>query len=299
VRPGRNKISHPLWPILFIFSLAACGKEPPPALPPPPPSPPIPAPGPEPELPPLADVKFPEWTEADDEKFLELPSPKTPATLQWDFSPGQRFGYEMSQSLTQRVENRKGGKSGAIQARDRNRGTLEFIAGKDRTALVFIKIHTEEAFRGEVQIPREELEKSPPSKIEAIAKEDGTAEIKKPPDRADAAFYFDTLLALGNGERKMKDGWIRTRAAGFAKVGRYECARLESEFEFSPKAGSGATLQRGRTIAYFALAERRFVRASTAVVTSSRLKALDKDGSWAVALGDSVTRIRVSLLENP
>jgi hypothetical protein len=279
---------------LCVF-LLSCGKELPPAPPPPPKAPSAP----EPELPPVADVHFPEWTEVDDEKFLELPKPAKPPLLQWDFSEGRRFGYEAVQTVTQRVEGRKGDKSGEIQARDRNRGTFEFIAGKDRTAMVLIRFHTEEAFRNDVQASREELSKSPPTKIDALAREDGTAEIKKPPGRDDYLFYFDALLAVGDGERKLKDGWIRTRQAGFVKVERYSCVRLESEFEFAPKIPMGATLMRGRTIAYFALDERRFVRASSRVATSTRTKMQDRDGGWVVSKTDSVTSLRLKLLENP
>jgi len=250
-------------------------------------------------LPPVADVAFPDWATIEDETFLEIPKPAKAPDLRWDFSPGRRFGHEMTQTITQRIEQQKGEKTVAMDARDRNRGTFEFLAGKDQTALVVLKIHTEEAFRNGIAATRAELDKNPPSRFDAVAKEDGTAEIKKPPDRADAAFFFDAVLAPAEGERKLKDGWVRTRAAGFAKVGRYECVRLESEFEFAPKAALGATLQRGRTVAWFALAERRFVRASSTVVTSTRTKARGPEGAWVVSKVDSRTAIRIKLVENP
>lgn len=278
-----------------ILLLAACGK----GSPPPPPPPPPPPVQPEPDLPPLADVKFPDWADVDDEKFLELPEPPKAPDLRWDFSSGRRFGHEATQTTTQRIEQAKGGRTNSMQARDRNRGTFEFIAGKDRTALVLIRFHTEEAFRDGIAATREEIAKNPPTQFDAIAKEDGSAEIVKPPGRADALFFFDALLALREGERKLKDGWVRTRIAGYAKVGRYECARLESDFEFAPQASLGATLQRGRTIAWFALAERRFVRASSSVAQSTRTKARDKDGAWIVSKGDSISAIRAKLVENP
>ncbi len=279
------------------FLLFSCGKEPPS-----PPKPPVAPPRvqePEPGLPALAEVKFPEWSEVEDEAFLDLPRPAALEPLRWNFGPGERFGYEFTQTHQTRMESRSGGKTGMFQARERSRGTFEFIAGKDRTALVFLKFHTEESIRDGVPAPHEAIEKAPHSKYEAIAKEDGTAEIMKPPGRADAAFFFDALLALGDGERKLKDGWVRTKAAGFAKVGRYECVRLESEFEFAPSSKLGATLQRGRTVAWFAPRERRFARASAVVASSTRTMAQDKDGTWIVTLVDSSTLLRAKLLDGP
>jgi hypothetical protein len=235
----------------------------------------------------------------EDEAFLTLAPPSAPGELAWNFGIGERFGYDVSQVISQKLESRKGDSNGVLQARDRNRGTFEFIAGKDQTALVIIKFHTEESFRNGAAVPREEIQKASATKYEAIATEKGTAEIKQPPDRADALFFFDAFLTLSVGERKLKDGWVRTKAAGFAKVGRYECVRLESEFEFSPTLGIGATLQRGRTIAWFALRERRFAWATTEVNTSTRTKARDKDGAWIVSLVDSHTRIRARVIDPP
>jgi hypothetical protein len=244
-------------------------------------------------------VKFPDWSEVDDERFLDLPKPAESAPLRWNFGKGERFGYEVTQTIHQKMESRMGGKSGTLQARDRNQGTFEFTAGKDRTALVFLRFHTVESFRDGVQVPHSEIEKTPPTKIDAIAKEDGTVEIVKPPGRTDAAFFFDAFLALGDGKRPLRDGWVQTRASGFAKVGRFECVRLESEFEFAPASDLGATLQRGRTVAWFAPRERRFVRASTLVATSTRTRARDQDGAWIVTLVDSSTLLRAKLLDTP
>lgn len=284
-----------LWGVLF---LSACGKE----APAPPPAPAAPAPvqvGPEPMLPPVANVAFPAWETIEDETFLALPKPAKAPELKWDFSPGQRFGHEVTQTITQRIEQQRAEKVVSMDARDRNRGTFEFVAGKDKTALVVLKFHTEEAFRNGIAATRQELDKNPPSRFDAIAKEEGTAEIKKPPDRADALFFFDAVLALAEGERTLKDGWVRTKTAGFAKVGRYECVRLESEYEFAPKAGLGTTLQRGRTVAWFALAERRFIRATSTVLTSTRTKARDKEGAWVVSKVDSSSTLRIKLVESP
>jgi hypothetical protein len=247
----------------------------------------------------VAEVKFPEWSEVEDESFLELPKHADLEPLRWNFSKGESFGYEVTQVIQQKMESRAGGKSGSLQARDRNRAMFTFKAGKDRTALVFLDFHTQESFRDGVQVPHAEIEKAPHSKFEAIAREDGTAEIMKPPGRSDAAFIFEALFALGEGERRLKDGWVRTKTAGFAKVGRYECLRLESDFEFTPSSPIDASLQRGRTVAWFAPRERRFVRASSVIATSTRTRAQDKVGAWIVTLVDSSTLLRAKLLETP
>ena len=114
---------------------------------------------------------------------------------------------------------------------------------------------------------------------------------------ADARMYFQSLFALVPGTRELTPGTITTRLAGYNKVGRYECARLESEFEISTDKPSERILLRGRVIGYFALAERKFVRASAAVATSSRGNALSKENVWITSSLDAVTRYRVRLLE--
>ena len=294
--PGSPSPLRFLWAALLGAGvLGSCGKPPPPPRPPPPPPPALPRP----ELPPPADLKFPDWSEAEEETFLERPGPPPAEALRWNFGKGERFGYEVTQSISLRMETQSGGKSTELQARDRQRGTFEFIAGKDRTALVFLKFHTEESFRDGVQIPHAQLEKIPASQIDAVAQEDGTAEIKKPAGRSEAAFFFDAFLALGVGERKLSDGWVKTRTAGFAKVGRFDCVRLESEYEFTPSSKERATLQRGRTVAFFALDERRFVRASAQVATSLRTCDQDASGAWSVKRVDSRTFLRAKLLDTP
>jgi hypothetical protein len=160
------------------------------------------------------------------------------------------------------------GKRASNAAREKNSGVFEFVAGRDRTALAGSKIQTQEASVNDQPVARESFASKPPSVSECILSEDGALESKVKQGLADARMYFQSLFALQPGTRELTPGTITTRLAGYYKVGRYECARLESEFEITTDKPSERILLRGRVIGYFALAERKFVRASAAVATS-------------------------------
>ena len=281
--------------LLLALSAFGCAPEDPPAPPPPPPAE-KPAP-PEPPLPPLAEIAFRDWAEVDDEKFLELPAPSTAPELKWDFSAGQRYGYDFAETLSQRLERQAGGKRALNTAREKNRGVFEFAAGLDRTALAVSKIQTQEVLINDQPVAREKFAKRAPSVSECVVSEDGTADSKSAKGLADARMYFQSLFALQPGARDLAPGKITTRLAGYAKVQRYDCARIESEFEISTDKPSEKLLLRGRVIGYFALAERKFIRASAAVATSSRGNALSKEGVWITSSLDAVTTYRARLLD--
>lgn len=278
---------------VLLVLLLGCTPEDPPAPPPPPPTVALPA---QPVLPLLGDVKFRDWGEIDDEKFLELPSPPAPPELKWDFSPEKRYGYSFTESLSQRIVREARGKSATNTGREKNTGVFEFVAGRDRTALAGSKIQTQEAALNDQPVSRESFANKPPSVSECILGEDGALESKVKQGLADARMYFQSLFALP-GKRELTPGTITTRIAGYHKVGRYECARLESEFEISTEKPAERILVRGRVIGYFALGERKFVRASAAVATSSRGNALSKENVWITSSLDAVTRYRVRLLD--
>jgi hypothetical protein len=101
------------------------------------------------------------------------------------------------------------------------------------------------------------------------------------------------------GTHDLTPGRITTKLAGIYKVGRYECARLESEFEMASEKPSERHLLRGRVVGYFAVAERKFIRASAAVGSSTRTNVLAKENVWATTLMDAVTQYRVKFLESP
>ena len=281
--------------VLLLALAFGCSKEDPPAPPPPPPVE-KPAP-PEPPLPPLAEVAFRDWAEVDDEKFLVLPAPAPAPELKWDFSSGQRYGYDFSETLSQRLERQAGGRRALNTAREKNRGLFEFAAGRDHTALAVSKIQTQEASLNDQPVPKESYAKKPASTAECVVSEDGAAESKSAKGLADARMYFQSLFALQPGARDLAPGKITTRLAGYAKVQRYDCARIESEFEITTDKPSEKLLLRGRVIGYFALAERKFVRASAAVATSSRGNALSKEGVWITSSLDAVTTYRARLLD--
>lgn len=284
--------------LLALLLAAGCGAEDPPAPSPPPPAVEKPAP-PEPPLPALGEVRFREWSEVDDEKHLELPPPAAALELKWDFSPGMRYGYDFSETLSQRMESTTGGERAVNTAREKNRGVFEFVAGRDRTALAVSKIQTQEASLNDQPIARESFAKKPASVSECVVTEEGAAESKSSKGLADARLYFQSLFSLRPGARDLAPGRITTRLAGYCKVQRYECARLESEFEIATDKPSERVLLRGRVVSYFALAERKFVRASAAVASSSRGNALSSRKVWITNSLDAVTQYRVKLLDGP
>jgi hypothetical protein len=280
---------------LALALLLGCGKETPP---PPPPPPARPAP-PEPPLPALGEVRFRDWSEVEEESFLKLPEPKAAAEARWNFAPGQRYGYEFSETLTQHIERRAGDKKGEYTSREKNRGVFEFAAGRDRSALAMMKIQTQEAFINDKPVPRDPEEKNKGSVTECVVQEDGTTEEVKAKGFADSRLYLQSLFAVKTGTHELVPGRITTTLAGYYKVGRYECARLESEFEMAGEKPSERHLLRGRVVGYFAMAERRFVRASASVASSTRANALAKEGIWTTSLMDAVTHYRVKYLETP
>lgn len=280
--------------VSLLLILLGCTPEDPP-VPTPPPKAAQPS---QPVLPPLGDVQFREWGEVDDEKFIDLPAPTSaPILLKWDFSPEKRYGYTFTESLSQKIVREANGKRASNTAREKNSGVFEFVAGRDHTALAGSKIQTQEAAVNDQPVARESFATRPPSVSECILSEDGALESKVKQGMADARMYFQSLFALVPGTRELTPGTITTRLAGYNKVGRYECARLESEFEIATEKPAERMLLRGRVIGYFALAERKFVRASAAVGTSSRGTALSKENVWITSSLDAVTRYRVRLLD--
>lgn len=272
---------------VLLLALAACGQEPPP----PPAPPPLP-----PAIPPPVIEKDPA-PQAQDE-FIALPAPETPEPLRWDFSPGKRHVYEVAQTLTQAIDRAKGDVHTVTRERSRSRGVFEFAAGPSNTATVYIKIETQEAVVNEQPVPKEKLEEFKPTLLKCKVKEDGTAEeVQKLSGQADAQFFFDALLPLAPGEKKVKDGTVRTRLTGYFKVERYDCARLETEFSFAPESPSMKTLLEGKTTGYFALRERRFVRVKLEARLSSRARTQGEKGAWIVNSLDTDTLFTLKLLE--
>lgn len=282
---------------LLIALLLGCSrKAPAPPVVTPPSSPTIP---PEPALPALAELQFRDWSDVEEDSFLPLPGPAAPPDLRWDFSPGRRYGYEFMEMLNQRIERTAGGRTASYTSHEKNLGVFEFAAGRDRTALAMMKIRTSEVFINDARVPQDPEKKNQGSVSECIVTEEGMTDPVKEKGLADARLYLQSLFSVRPGMRDLVPGRITTRLAGYFKVGRYECARLESEFEMAGEKPSERHLLRGRVVSFFALAERKFIRASASVASSTRANALAKENLWSTSLMDAVTRYRVKLLEGP
>lgn len=285
---------------LALALLLGCSEKAPPPAPPPPPARPVP---PEPPLPALGEVRFRDWAEVEDEQFLRLPD-RPDAELRWNFAPGQRYGYDFSETLTQKIERRAGDRKGEYTSREKNRGVFEFAAGRDHTALAMMKIQTLEAYINDKLVPQDPDQKGKGSVTECVVQEDGTTDEVKAKGFADSRMYLQSLFSVKPGTRDLVPGRITTKLAGCYKVGRYECARLESEFEMAGEKPSERHLLRGRVVGFFALSERRFIRASAMVASSTRANVLAKDKNtkedvWSTSLMDAVTHYRVKFLETP
>jgi hypothetical protein len=244
----------------------------------------------------------------EEDSFLRIADPADPPDLHWDFSPGRRYGYEFIETLTQRIERNAGGRSASYTSREKNHGVFEFAAGRDRTALAMMKIRTSEVFINDVRVPQDPEKKNQGSVSECIVTEDGMTDPVKEKGLADARLYLQSLFSVKAGTRDLVPGRITTRLAGYFKVGRYECARLESEFEMASEKPSERHLLRGRVVSFYALAERKFIRASASVASSTRANALAKETKekekekvdvWSTTLMDAVTHYRVKFLETP
>jgi hypothetical protein len=247
----------------------------------------------------LGEVRLRDWAEIDEEKFLELPAPATESTLRWKFTPGDRFGYGFSETVSQKIVHAANGETAANLSREKNHGLYEFVGGRDRTALAMAKIQTQEIFVNDQPVSRELFEKSPASVCEGVMAEDGSVAPKKATGHLDARIYFQSLFALQPGGQTAPLGGITTRRVGHFKVGPYDCARLETEFEFSKKRPAEENLLRGRVVGYFAVAEQRFIRISAAIAASSRANAKNERGVWITSSLDAVTTCRLKLLEGP
>jgi hypothetical protein len=184
-----------------------------------------------------------------------------------------------------------------MRGRDRSHGIFEFAADRENIARVFIKFETKESVVNDQPVPAEVVAQTAPIKMECTVREDGTIAGTPSGGPATPQFFFDALLPLAAGERKLPHGTVRTKLAGFFKVGRRECARLESEFDVERREPAGTTVLRGRTVGYFSLDERCFVQSETAIAQSDRTKARDEKGVWIVRSVDSESVLQLRLIE--
>lgn len=269
-----------------ILAAFACSRE----------SSPSPPAGPEPDLPPLGKVELSEAARIDVPRPLEIPALDPAGPRRWDFSPGRRYVYEVSQILNQVTVARSGSDRLTTRSEDRNWGRLEIEAGGERVARARLVLRAKSALIDGKPASPEVLEQRPPTRLECPLEEDGAyAPGPRTGGSADLGVFFDAALALQEGERPTAGGTVRTRLTGYHQLEGKDCARLESEFEFAPLLPSGRTVLRGRSVGYFALRERRFLRAEVAVAQSVRMKNRTEKGVWVVRSTDleAVTRLRL------
>jgi hypothetical protein len=232
----------------------------------------------------------------DGEKFLERPLPEGDRELRWDFAPGKKYEYSLAQVVSQEKESSSGPPS---RARQRNRGVFDFIGLGGAQAKAILQLDTEEVVVDDRTIPKESYAKDRGSLCQGTLKEDGTYDIKTLRGQMDARIFMEAMLTVRPGERKIKEGVVSTRTRGAWKVERFECVRLESDFEFSDPNPRQSQRVLGRTIAYFAWKEGHFVRVSTVLRSAIRAKMKSPDGQWMTATQVGETTLRIKLLEGP
>ena len=273
---------------VVLLALPGCSEEPPP------PKPVAPA-APEPELPALGEIEPYAWEEVDDQTYLALKGPaEEPGALKWDFTEGKYYRYDFTQSISQSFIKSAGDVKQKTTTQEQNRGGFAFVATGGNRATSVITIKSVHVIANGKAVAAAALEKTKPTKFQCSVAEDGTADVKEASDQADARFFFDALLALQSGKREVEDGWVNTRRAGWFKVEGVKCLRLETEFELAPTTPSGKALVQGRTVAYFAVKERRFIRTSTSMSARLATKVQGLDGAWTTSRLSTETTQRLT-----
>lgn len=281
--------------LLLLFPFG-CRKEPPPPVPD----------EPTPEIPALPSLPIAFASQLDEENFP--PTEANAGEVKWDFAEGKRYDYVLQQDmLNYSTTSDRFGKS-ELRSRIRGEGILEMLAGATRVARAYYKLTIREYEVNKELVPSEQLNKQPPAKIEFVVSEDGTIREAKQHSGGETQ-VLEFLLPMP-GERNVdwrgsyrQKGTIRTKIAGFAKVDRWVCARIESEFELDLEPlledGSGLGKMKGRTVGYFAVETGHFaaVRSAVSMVYHSRQK-FAKPGEpvkWNVATLESHTLLQARL----
>lgn len=268
--------------VSLLWALAGCGQDS---------APPGPS-EPEPELPALGKVEPGVAFRIEEDPVPAIPAPPDLKPLKWDFSPGRHYRYRVAQRLSQVTVAVVGGNRGVTRSQDRGAGTVEFVAKGDGTAVARVRIQTRESVIDGRPAPAEAIERRPPTQFECRIDEEGVPPTgRRVIGASDPRIFLDAFLALQEGERKSADGTIRTRIAGCFTVDGCECARLEGEFEIAPDLPSGRTLLRGRSVAWFAIRERRFLRGAMVIAQAIRTRGRNDKGAWVTRSTDLETEI--------
>lgn len=292
---------------LLLCSFCVCRK--PPSPPPPPESPP-------PDLPPLPELSVAFRGDLDREPTSPA-EPAESASCRWNFAPGAKYFYAIDQTIVNDSQTKDRFGNSRIRTTARGEGRLELDGSPSRVARALYKMTLRESVVDGVPMTPEQLNRQPAAKVECAFREDGSIEQSKTLSGGDAQ-ALEFLFALPGRELRSGEtferpyrtygtyrqtGTLSTKLTGFARVDRYRCARLETEFAMTlaPAAtdGSGTGKMRGHGVAYLAIPEGCFVRIDAAVsfayATRQKSTKPDRGDLWNVGTTESHTLIRARL----
>jgi hypothetical protein len=231
---------------------------------------------PPPELPPLPVLRlaFEDRLDADPPPAAEPAA----AALRWDFSPGAKYVYRIDQSMANLSTARDPFGTQRLRSTLRGEGIFEIQAGRERTAKAWYKLSLKEWLQNDQP---QDINKQPPAKIEWTLREDGSVAESKSHSGGEAE-GLEFLFELPRGELRPGSrterphrsvgtyritGTVATTLTGYARVERWTCARLVTEFSLvmGPPLddGNGAGSMIGKIVAYFG--DGRFVRVDGAI----------------------------------
>lgn len=237
---------------------------------------------PPPPLPPLPELALPE---IEPPSHVPLPDAPIPEALRWDLSAGRLHSYRLRQETSStmtaafrdQVEHRR--------AEMTEEGFADFRGLGNGAGRLEFKLALRE-YR--VDGAPQNVNDMAPAVFTAQVRSDGSfsgaAVLKGAIDPAvlDTIFWLPSApgapgaRAIDRPEmegRPAQKGTARTVAAGWAKIERYECLRLETDVDLELLQADGRGRLRSRIVAYFAPAEGRFVHIDAATVLCMRTRA--------------------------
>lgn len=284
--------------LLALLLLAACRRKPPPA----PDSDPVPG------LPPLPEIVLAFEPEMDREAS-EPAQPPAQWTPCWDLGAGAKHVFRIDQRIMTRSTSKDRYGTAAIQSSVRGEGYVDIDGPRARYKMSL----RESVVNGRPQ----DVNEQPPAKIEYRLDEDGTVRDAKSHSGGDAQaveFLFplpDRPLRAGErtsrpyraGGTYLQTGTVTVTLAAFVRSQGTFCARLDTDFaiDLAPASGDGSGLgkMRARTVAYFDVAARRFIRSDAAVSfvyhTRGRVSREGGGDLWSVGTIESHTLLRARL----
>jgi len=268
-----------------------CGREPeraPPAEPP--------------KLGPLSGIDFPAVAEPEG---IALEVPSGPVGLRWSFPAGAVIEYELLQK-GERVDHAQGGApvpmrfEGAILLRAQGEGkaSMTFMIAPEGVAL----LDREKLLRLDYGVT-EDGSVYPTSDTSARA---GGLELdilfSLPPRALALGESFEREIRVkGKGTTPAQFGSLRTTLAGFVKIRRHACARLESLLDLRLRPAEGSSLvgegrMKARILSFFAVEEGFFTEVRSAGRMTTRFYApVEREGKKEFALLDTELDTQVTV----